>query len=205
MAHMAIYVYLAQLHGGGEEEIYPPARAEEIASCTNAAVRAQKTRVWQGLRAGMLHAYGLDLRQTDLHKTDCGKWVCSACCFSLSHTDEGIAVALSRAPVGIDREELGGNRFTQKLYDRIACPEERAVLGESPSAQTVARLWTAKESCFKQIGGRVFRPEKINTANGQFTSFYADGAVVTVTGRREEIRVFRCDGAVCTEIEADDI
>ena len=51
----------------------------------------------------------------------------------------------------------------------------------------------------------MFRPEKINTANGQFTSFYADGAVVTVTGRREEIRVFLCDGAVCTEIEAYDI
>lgn len=200
MLHMPIFVYLAQLRDGGEE-IYPPARAEEIASCTNAAVRAQKARVWQVLRAGMLHAYGLDMRQIELYKTDSGKWVSPSCCFSLSHTKEGVAVALSRAPVGIDREELCDRRFTQQLYDRIACPEERAVWGDTPSARIIAQLWTAKESLFKQEGGKVFRPEKINTARGQCASFCADGAMISVTGRCEEIRVFRCDGAACTQAD----
>ena len=197
-----IFVYLAQLHDVPEQEaLYPPARAEEILSCANAAVRAQKASVWKLLRLGLRHADGSDMRQIGFGKTDCGKWVCDRCCFSLSHTKEGVAVALSHAPVGIDREELSEKRFTRKLYDRIACAEERAVWGETPSASYIARLWTAKESLFKQEGGKVFRPEHINTEREEYASFCMDGAVISVTGRREELRVFRYDGAAFTQAE----
>ena len=104
--------------------------------------------------------FGIELRETDVRREQSGKWVCSQCWFSLSHTDRYAAVAVSRAPVGVDIEEENGRPFAA-LLGRIATPkeQERGV----PDERSFLKLWTAKESLFKRAGKEAFAPSETET------------------------------------------
>lgn len=173
-------VYVAALPDAvSEQPLFPLAREEEVVTCSHAGVRLQKRFVWQLLAFAMRRSLHLELSETDLHRTSDGKWVCSDCRFSLSHSQRYAAVAVSRAPVGVDIEDFSRPRFTQALYDKIACPDERASVGETPSQQAVAALWTAKESAFKCGDAKCFLPHRLNTTSlPVYTAALFGGAAV---------------------------
>jgi 4'-phosphopantetheinyl transferase len=80
--------------------------------------------------------------------------------FNLSHSDAFGALAVSRAPVGIDIEcprHIDYRRLAYRLF-----PNEARWLSAQPDAiadnLTFARLWTAKESYLKALGCGLRKP-----------------------------------------------
>ena len=144
-------------------------RQREIDGCTNEKVKAQKAAVWRLLEFAMKRTFGIELRETDIRREQSGKWVCSQCWFSLSHTDRYAAVAVSRAPVGVDIEEENGRPFAA-LLGRIATPkeQERGV----PDERSFLKLWTAKESLFKRAGKEAFAPSETETSGESVLSSF---------------------------------
>ena len=105
--------------------------------------------------------------------------------FSISHTGTVVAVAIAKLPVGADIEKTT-RTVKEGLFDRIATDEEKKAFA-SPTREDVLRLWTAKESVFKRDGGRVFRPQEINSLaeNVKTTVFSEYGLIVSVACEQE--------------------
>lgn len=192
-----VHVYLSVFpFEGGDEKILPAVRAEEIESCTNQKIRQQKYFVWKLLERALALSFGLDMGRLNVKKTQTGKWECDGCCFSLSHSGDVVAVAVSDKPVGIDVEKYDPSRFNLSLAERIATVREREKLNGLP-ASAVIELWTQKEAIFKLSGGVCFQPKSIETSeyststreitigNGKYfvtiASQYADNAVFNLS------------------------
>ena len=73
--------------------------------------------------------------------------------FSISHCKEGIAVAISEDPIGIDIEAIRAADLS--LIERVMNDEERQeLIANSPQLRDRAftRLWTQKEAVVKMLG-----------------------------------------------------
>lgn len=71
--------------------------------------------------------------------------------FSLTHSENLTALAVSSSPVGLDAEYLPKNRRYAALYKRLS-PAERTEITDAPAFY---RNWTAKESYVKLLGGSI--------------------------------------------------
>ena len=160
-----VHVFVARIPLSAEGKIASHERAKEIESCTSSEVRRQKFAVWKLLERALFEALGLKIGELDLTRTENGKWECSACKFSLSHSGEVVAVAVSEEAVGVDVEKYDPPRFAP-LVEKIATADEYADLcrlkeGERGEALNV--LWTRKEALFKLRGGKTFLPKSVET------------------------------------------
>lgn len=140
------------------EDIVPLSRMCEIDDCSNEKVKGQKYYAWKLLERAMQEKFGLDMSDMGLKKED-SIWCCDNCEFSISHTDDIVAVVVSTKPVGVDIEENIEGKF-DKILDKILHKEERKQEHNDP-----CKLWTGKEALFKKTKRRVFKPYKINTIN----------------------------------------
>ena len=144
-----------------DEKIFPPARAEEIESSNSDKVRREKFYVWKLLELALAQSLGLKAEEMDFRRTDNGKWECKECFFSLSHSGNFVAVAVSEEPVGVDIEKFDKSRFNGSLAEKIATEREKGDI----SPQNMTALWTKKEAIFKLSGGKAFIPKNIETAD----------------------------------------
>ncbi|MEU5599638.1 4'-phosphopantetheinyl transferase superfamily protein [Streptomyces sp. NPDC020298] len=75
---------------------------------------------------------------------------------SLTHTDELIAVGVSRTgPVGVDAEPVGRRVSFELLRDHVCTPDEAELLAALPDTERTdrfLRLWTLKEAYTKALG-----------------------------------------------------
>ncbi|MBE6595740.1 MAG: 4'-phosphopantetheinyl transferase superfamily protein [Ruminococcaceae bacterium] len=162
-------VYLARIPEEGElRSLGCAARERELAEIGNPKVRLEKYYVWRLLEYALERSFGLRADKLSFTKTEAGKWTTEKCAFSLSHCDGAVAVAVSRAPVGVDVESLRAlaeDRFAAKILNAA----ERALYDEMPAAEQrdfILEKWTAKEALFKREGGRVFVPREQDTLAG---------------------------------------
>ena len=82
--------------------------------------------------------------------------------FSISHCKEGIAVAISDEPIGIDIE--GIRHADEELIRRTMNEEERLwVTGDGVRDRRFTRLWTQKEAVVKAIGTGIQSFEQLQT------------------------------------------
>lgn len=72
-------------------------------------------------------------------------------CFSISHCKQGIAVAVSDLPIGIDIEGL--RRVDEALVRKTMNLEEQSqiAMSQNPEVEFI-RLWTRKEAYVKMLG-----------------------------------------------------
>jgi 4'-phosphopantetheinyl transferase len=71
--------------------------------------------------------------------------------FSISHSKQGIAVAVSDTPVGIDIE--GMRKLDDGLVRKTMNPDEQSRIAASANpTQEFIRLWTRKEAYVKMLG-----------------------------------------------------
>ena len=162
-----VHVYLARFPFSVEnDEIFPLERAAEIDRCSDARVRREKYYAWKLLEKALMRSLGLKLRDLQLVRTESGKWECSQCCFSLSHSGNIAAVAVSRKPVGVDIEKRDEARFSDALAAKILTAGEREKLEAYKDSRGAAlnALWTKKEAVFKLSGGRGFQPGSIEVS-----------------------------------------
>lgn len=157
----------------GKGAILPAERRREIEGCSNEHVRASKTYVWRLLEYGLDRSLGLKLKKLDIRKQENGAWTCPDCCFSLSHAGNVAAVAISRRPVGVDVEQLKPDQFSPRMAQRILTDGERARLAETAPEDEqlfLTKIWTQKESLFKQSGADGFEPGKTETTGAAVNS-----------------------------------
>lgn len=133
--------------------VYPPERQEEIDECTNEKVKREKYYVWKLLEYALSRSFGYKLQNQTFRKNERGKWECGNCFFSLSHSKNAVAVALSRKNVGVDIELYEPERFLP-LANKLLNENERLAYETTPNEQKSEFLigkWTEKESIFKTL------------------------------------------------------
>lgn len=152
-------------------ELFPASRNEEIVSTTNDKVKAEKYWAWKTLEKALDYAFGYKLNQLNLKKNEFGKWTCDKCCFSISHSDGVVAVALSNKGIGIDIEcqERFENKFCEEqkfnnFVDKIIAKKEIRPI----TIRELTLLWIQKESAFKFKGEKAFVPNAISTKGNKF-------------------------------------
>ena len=133
-------------------------RMNEIVSCKSSMVKDQKYYSWKLLEQAMTECYGLDMSESGMRK-DCSKWCSDKCEFSISHSGNVVAIALSESSVGLDIEKHDLERFA-KIRNRMLHTNEQEV-----SDDNLCKLWTIKEAIFKKSNKKFFDPAKIDTTN----------------------------------------
>lgn len=161
-------VYIAEIPKNQEiGQVYPSERDLEISACTNPILAKQKYFVWDLLSYALKQTIGKDVSKASVYKDIDGVWRSKEICFSLSHSKNAIAVAVSNYPVGVDIERVDA-RINDRLAKRIFTEHETKryqrlndIAGGTackPTEQTqvfdtvmfLAKKWTEKESIFKQ-------------------------------------------------------
>jgi len=170
------------------ESVYPPIRDKEIAEIKNDKVRAEKFRVWKVLLYAIKNSLGVDPETVKFKKTSSGKWQADGFYFSLTHSGNKVAVAVSPFEVGVDMEQknLFFSKITAEKEERFA-GKITADSEELPKTfEELIILWTKKESAYKFLGKGGFNPKKIDTEKFVFKVFNTEEYVLTVCGENAD-------------------
>ncbi|MFW0118420.1 4'-phosphopantetheinyl transferase family protein [Rothia sp. P5764] len=109
------------------------------------------------LRLSLCQPLGLSPGQVEISYGPWGKPLCPGASFSLSHSNQWLAIALARqahTPVGVDLECLATSRAGDWLLPYLH-PAEKEELGDLSGAELTERLtwlWTRKEAYLKARG-----------------------------------------------------
>lgn len=174
-----------------------PEREAEIASVGNEKVRREKYYVFKLLEYALERSFGAKPGSINLHKNENGKWVCDSYELSLSHSHGMLAVAVSRAPIGVDIEAISAPR-SEKMAERIMTEEELSVFSSLDDKEKEAEListWCRKEAIFKSLNEPAFYPSKIDTKAYKTVTRTLDTedaryVWVVATATPERLRVF---------------
>ena len=141
-------------------EVLPRLRQEQIENTTHPGLKLQRYYVWKLLEYALHHSLGLEMNNLHFSRTETGKWICEECFFSLSHTQDAVAVAVSGKPVGVDLE-CTDRLIRPNLAEKILTPEEKLQLSQQDLDRNLLKMWCAKESLFKADSAPVFCPHKL--------------------------------------------
>lgn len=159
-------VYVAQIPKTcAFEPVFPALRQEEIESVKNPSLKGQKYAVWRLLGYALKNTFGVSMEKLLFSRSANGKWACDACAFSLSHSQDAVAVALSEMPVGVDIQSAGAIR-DERIAKKILTARELSAYAALTAGREEYLLikWTEKESLFKKSDEPAFRPSKTETA-----------------------------------------
>ncbi len=164
-----LHVFWAEIPKVAEERI-PLAckeRETEIAACKSGKVKAQKYYAWRLLEQ-VLTEKGVPLSACNFQKLSSGKWRANGVSFSLSHSENIVAVALiiAEKSVGVDVERVSEKAVKKLKNIHFLTVEEGleyAGLPQDAQADYLVSTWTRKESMFKVKGQGVFRPDAISS------------------------------------------
>lgn len=144
-------LYIAAVPAGEMGRVLPLRRQAQLEETRDLAHRRQRYFAWKLLEYGLRQSLGLSMEQVGFSLDDWGRWSCDACFFSLSHSADAVAVAISDAPVGVDLEKL--DRKTRPGLERkiltAAQLREFHALPESRQAAYLLGKWCERESLFK--------------------------------------------------------
>lgn len=185
------YVYIAKIpQSVSVAPVFPPSREREIAACKNMRVRTEKYCVWKLLEYALEHGVGLQLKNLHFSKTEHGKWQAEECCFSLSHSGEWAAVAVSKCAVGVDVEKSSPKLLSarRKFLTERESEAWQALSTEEAKTEFLLEKWTQKESIFKAYGEGGFAPARISADDYPTRTFVLEnGYVLSVATSAEEI------------------
>lgn len=104
-----------------------------------------------------LNLYGCKIGDYELSKTENGKPYFKGCPlkFSLSHTKNAVACAVSQAEIGVDIQKK--NVEYSRVMHRVCSKDEiDLILSSKNPTNDFVKLWTLKESYVKCLGASVF-------------------------------------------------
>ena len=162
-----IKIYVARLPQNECNELLSCVeRQNEINAISNERVRREKYYVWKLLEYAAKDSFAKDASNIRFVKSKNGKWSCKDFEFSISHSTEAIAVAVSDSSVGIDVERIRVKR-SKKLAEYILTEEEYFEYSDVPDEKSedfIVRKWCQKEAVFKMQNKARFKPSEIETA-----------------------------------------
>jgi phosphopantetheinyl transferase len=178
------------------QELQPNARNTEVLAVSNEQVKKSKYWAWKTLEYALFRSFGYKIQDLDIVKTKTGKWVCEKCFFSISHTENLVAVVVSNRETGIDAEACSS--FYEKMRDgksfQLFAKKIRARKEAFPeNERELITLWTKKECLFKAGKKPFFAPSKICTVNQNVSTLQAvcEGQEYTVSVIGRDTSVFR--------------
>ncbi len=136
-------------------------RKKEIDAISNDRVKREKFFVWKLLVYALERSFGMRGKKLDFKKEDYGGWSVSGAEISLAHSEGAVAVAVSRAPVGIDIERVHTPRASG-FAAHILTEREKETLSSLTEEELIG-LWTAKEAIFKSKKLASFLPKETDT------------------------------------------
>ena len=157
------FVLYAQLPSGDiGADLYPKERMDEIKKCASQKARREKYYVWVLLGKALKELFNLEIDNLQFTKNSNGKWISRDVCFSLSHTDGLVAVAISDSPVGVDCELIRPMKAGIEKKMLTEC-ELRELGLTSPEDRDIYILdsWCSKEAVFKMKDGEALLPRTI--------------------------------------------
>lgn len=161
-------LYVAKIPEGEIGKVVPQMRQEQIENTGHEGLRRQRYYVWKLLEYGLQRSLGLKMEKLHFSRTEQGKWSCQECFFSLSHSEDAVAVAVSKKPVGVDIECLE-RPISLKIGGKILTEAERKQAEATPPekiAEFLLTKWSAKESLFKASDRTGFRAADWETDQG---------------------------------------
>ena len=173
-------------------------RMDEIDSISNDKVKREKYFVWKLLCYALERSFGKRGKKLDFKKESNGAWSVSDVKISISHSENALAVAVSRGAVGIDIERIYTPR-ADRMAEYIMTDDELAEFSLVPDEQKEERLieiWTAKEAIFKSKNLDRFIPKEhsILLSSHRTNSITIDGEKYLwsiATNTPEIIRIFK--------------
>lgn len=141
----AVYVAHCDTTNPPPQLNYPP-RQLQIDDCSNIAVKAHKYAVWKLLEYAVKQHFGVSLYDCNPVCNN-GKWTANGINFSLSHSENVVCVAVSDQTIGVDVQIL--DNFPKQIADKVLTANEKQLYTNSPSDETMCKLWTKKEAIFK--------------------------------------------------------
>ncbi len=157
------------------ESLLPKERDAEIAAVSNEKVKRSKYWVWKTLEYALYRSFGYKLQDLRIQKNKTGKWTSDKCFFSLSHTQNTVAVIVSNQETGIDIEDclsFGQRMENPNTFHSFA---KKVLSKKEPFPQNERELltvWTKKECLFKAGNKKAFIPHKICTTDGNVSTLY---------------------------------
>jgi phosphopantetheinyl transferase (holo-ACP synthase) len=176
-------VYLARIPEDKKlAHLYPKERDKEVRAVKNEQVRKHKYYAWRLLEHALLKTFAYDIKKIEFTKAESGKWLSKDLEFSISHSGDLVAVAVSKKAVGVDiqvQKSLSSSTFE----GRMLTEKERghlASLDDEKERQTeLIKLWTIKESIFKTFNSDKYIPAEIETSDYETHSETVDVNGVT--------------------------
>ncbi|MCH5151665.1 MAG: 4'-phosphopantetheinyl transferase superfamily protein [Clostridiales bacterium] len=191
-----VYVYVANFDKNVQvKPVQPSIRNQAIQRCTDILTRQQKYCVWQLLDYALKQHYGNGVDGFNFNVSGNGKWSCNANAnFSLSHSNNVVVVAIFAHKVGVDVEAVSSfsdrssdEAFVNRVLNNIE-RQQLMICEPSRRSQTLALLWTHKESVFKMEDGPYFAPKSIDT-----TKRPANTRLLEIDGNRYALSVATCE------------
>lgn len=151
----------------GRRGIFPPERETYILQTPNPLLQRQRYYVWLLLDYALTNSFQRGVYEMNVTQTEHGTWISPFCHFSLSHSDNAVAVAVGTSPVGVDIQK----RITKlDISKHILTPEEETAFSTSNNpSDFLTELWTKKESIFKAGNALRFQPKTL-CANAHYTA-----------------------------------
>lgn len=165
-------LYIALISDKPIEKVYPPERQEYIQSASNQKLCSQRYFVWKLLEYALKNSFGFCFKEMKFNLNEHGRWECDKCFFSLSHSKNVVAAAVSDGPVGVDIEFMERS-FSDKLYKKILTEKEISEyinMEKSEQKNYLIKKWTAKESLFKIGESKVFHPKELQNDRKVYTN-----------------------------------
>lgn len=148
-----------------ENKVFSKERQKEINSCGNEDVKKEKFYVWKLLEEGIYKSLNINAKDIKFKQQN-NKWQCKECKFSLSHSNNVVAVVVARGDVGIDVEKVDLQRFSELPANRILTSDE--MLNYDKNIEELNKVWTVKEAIFKKGNDSCYNPCKINTMKDKY-------------------------------------
>ena len=146
------FVYVAKLPDKiGLDVLYPQARQDEINTCASERVKRQKYYAWKLLAYALQDGFGVDINTLSFSKGKNGKWTSPSFSFSLSHSKDVVAVAISKNAIGVDVEKIVPEKaeFLEKTLTDDERKQWLSLESEPARIEYLFERWTKKESFFK--------------------------------------------------------
>ena len=172
-------------------------RQKEIDGISNEKTRREKYYVWRLLEYAIKNSLGADASRLCFTKGKNRKWSCEGFEFSLSHSGDALAVAISDRAVGVDVECVKV-RNAERMAEYMLTQSEHGeydILFDTEREEWLIRKWCQKEASFKLFGGETYKPSSIELDGIFLDSRRLELAneryvLAVATDKKEDIRLF---------------
>jgi 4'-phosphopantetheinyl transferase len=152
-----MYIYIEKINEQFNNEFLPTFKKEELKTIDCERVKTQSVAGYSLLYKIAKEKFNITLKPQEMKRENNSKPKCDFFNFSISHSKDLVAVALSKKEIGIDIE------FEKKDRNFDLIKEKNFNLEEKP--QNFYKVWTKKEAIFKSLDKTSFDLIKINTVN----------------------------------------